>query len=74
MMDPRRTIDITATMANIFGCGNSDDIIDRLCEISDLAANVRIALVNSDIKTAVQDLFVNEDIFMNQFAEWEKEW
>ena len=71
MKDPRRTIAIVPTMANLFGCHVDADIIDQLCDISDLAANVRIALINSDLATAAEDMSVTVDQFERDFAEWE---
>lgn len=71
MKDPRRTINIVSTMANLFGCHDDEQIIDQLCRLSDLAANVRISLVNSDIVTAAQEMSLTVDDFEKDFAEWE---
>ena len=71
MNDPRRTIDIVRTMANLFGCHDDEDIIDKLCHLSDLAANVRISLVNSDLVTAADEMSLTVDEFERDFAEWE---
>ena len=71
MKDPRRTIDIVPTMANLFGCHDDESIIEQLCDLSDLAANVRISLVNSDLVTAAQERSLTVDEFERDFAEWE---
>ena len=71
MKDPRRTIDIVPTMANLFGCHDDESIIEQLCDLSDLAANVRISLVNSDLVTAAQEMSLTVDEFERDFAEWE---
>ena len=69
--DPRRTIDIVPTMANLFGCHDDESVIEQLCDLSDLAANVRISLVNSDLVTAAQEMSLTVDEFERDFAEWE---
>jgi hypothetical protein len=69
--DPRRTINIVSTMANLFGCHDDEDIIDKLCHLSDLAANVRISLVNSDLVTAAEEMSLTVEQFELNFAEWE---
>lgn len=71
MNDPRRTINIVATMANLFGCHDDESIIEQLCDLSDLAANVRISLVNSDLVTAADEMSLTVDEFERDFAEWE---
>lgn len=71
MNDPRRTIDIVRTMANLFGCHDDESIIEQLCDLSDLAANVRISLVNSDLVTAADEMSLTVDEFERDFAEWE---
>lgn len=68
---PRRTINIVPTMANLFGCHNDESVIDQLCELSDLAANVRISLVNSDLVTAAEEMSLSVETFEKDFAEWE---
>ena len=49
-------IDIVPTMANLFGCHNDVLIIEQLCQISDLAANVRISLEEDDIEAAAEEI------------------
>ena len=49
-------IDIVPTMANLFGCHNDVLIIEQLCQISDLAANVRISLREGDIEAAAEEM------------------
>ena len=71
MKDPRRTINIVATMANLFGCHDDEDVINQLCHLSDLAANVRISLVNSDLATAADEMSLTVVEFERDFAEWE---
>lgn len=71
MRDPRRTIDVVRTMANLFGCHDDERIIDQLCELSDLAANVRISLINSDLVTAADEMSITVEQFERDFAEWE---
>ena len=71
MRDPRRSIDVVRTMANLFGCHDDERVIDQLCELSDLAANVRISLVNSDLVTAAEEMSLTVDEFERDFAEWE---
>ena len=71
MRDSRRTIDVVRTMANLFGCHDDERVIDQLCELSDLAANVRISLVNSDLVTAAEEMSLTVDEFERDFAEWE---
>lgn len=71
MKDPRRTIDIVRTMANLFGCHDDESVIEQLCDLSDLAANVRISLVNSDLVTAADEMSLTVDEFERDFAEWE---
>jgi len=69
--DPRRTINIVSTMANLFGCHDDESVIEQLCDLSDLAANVRISLVNSDLVTAADEMSLTVDEFERDFAEWE---
>ena len=68
--DPRRTIDIVPTMANLFGCDDNPDVIDQLCDLSDLADNVRISLVNSDLRSACDDMSITIPHFLLAFAVW----
>ena len=58
MSDAR--INITETMANLFGCHDDDDIIDKLCQVSDLAANVRICLTEGDIPAAAEQMCITQ--------------
>lgn len=69
-------IKIVPTMANLFGChhnlfGCHHDvlIIDQLCQISDLAANVRISLRKGDIDLAADEMGLSFESFMH-FVEW----
>ena len=71
MKDPRRTIAIVPTMANLFGCHDDESVIEQLCDLSDLADNVRTALVNSDLATASQDMSLTVETFEKEFAVWE---
>ena len=61
-------IDVTRTLANIFGCHDVD--VDQLCQLSDLAANVRIDLEDEDLDAVVCDLSINERTFVSDFIEW----
>ena len=71
-------INIVPTMANLFGCHNDVAIIEQLCKISDLAANVRISLREGDIEAAAQEISFTQSphcmelIESNfvQFIEW----
>lgn len=71
-------INIVPTMANLFGCHNDVAIIEQLCQISDLAANVRISLSEGDIEAAAQEIsFTQSPHCMEliegnfvQFIEW----
>lgn len=62
-------IKIVPTMANLFGCHNDVLIIDQLCQISDLAANVRISLRKGDIDLAADEMGLSFESFMH-FVEW----
>jgi|TARA_R100000479_G_scaffold164103_1_gene102834 hypothetical protein len=71
-------IKIVPTMANLFGCHDDVLIIDQLCQISDLAANVRTSLREGDIEAAAKEMSFTqsphcmelvEGNFM-QFIEW----
>ena len=68
--DPRRTINIVSTMANLFGCHDDESVIEQLCDLSDLAANVRISLVNSDLRSACDDMSITVPHFLLAFAVW----
>lgn len=61
-------IDVTRTVANIFGCHDAD--VDQLCQISDLAANVRFDLEHEDLGDVLADLSVDERTFISDFVEW----
>ena len=50
-------------MANLFGCHDDESVIEQLCDLSDLADNVRTALVNSDLATASQDMSLTVETF-----------
>lgn len=63
-------IDVTRTVANIFGCHDVD--VPKLCQLSDLAANVRSNLEDEDLDTVVFDLSINERSFISDFIEWER--
>ena len=62
-------IDIVPTMANLFGCHNDVLIIEQLCQISDLAANVRISLKEHDMDLAAEEMGLSFESFMH-FVEW----
>ena len=62
-------IDVTRTVANIFGCHDHD--VPHLCQISDLAANVRFGLEAEALDAVVGDLSINERTFISDFIEWE---
>ena len=70
MSDTHR-INITETMANVFGCHDDADIIDKLCQISDLAANIRISLVDGDLATAADAMNLTISDFEWTFVKWE---
>ena len=63
-------IDVTRTLANIFGCHDAD--VDQLCQISDLAANVRSGLEHEDLGDVLADLSINERTFISEFIEWRR--
>ena len=63
-------IDVVRTVANIFGCHDVD--VPKLCQLSDLAANVRSNLEDEDLDTVVFDLSINERTFISDFIEWER--
>ena len=69
----RLKIDVVRTMANIFGCpwpADPEDI-EKLCELSDLAANVHYELVNDDLDAALFDLKIRPETFIADFVEFE---
>ena len=61
-------IDIEETLANIFGCHTAD--VPKLCQISDLAANIRYDLERDDIAAAITDLNITETSLLTNFVEW----
>lgn len=63
-------IHVDRTLANIFGCHDVD--VDQLCQISDLAANVRFALEHEDLGDVLDDLQITESTFLADFVEWER--
>ena len=63
-------IDVTRTLANIFGVHDDESVIEQLCDLSDLAANVRSNLEDEDLDTVVFDLSINERTFISDFIEW----
>ena len=63
-------IDVTRTVANIFGCHDRD--VEPLCQISDLAANVRSGIEDEDLNTVLDDLQITESTFLADFVEWER--
>ena len=62
------TIDVTATLANIFGCRDAD--VDQLCQISDWAANVRQWLQVSDADGAYFELKQGLTDTAEGFVKW----
>ena len=63
-------IDVGLTMSGIFGCLRKD--IDQLCEISDVAANVRYDLIRNDLNEVADTLDFDRSTFIMYFVEWEK--
>lgn len=62
-------IKIVPTMANLFGCHNDGSLIEQLCDLSDLADNVRTSLRKGDIDLAAHEMGLNVEQFV-QFIEW----
>jgi len=63
-------IDVVRTVANIFGCHDED--VPKLCQLSDLAANVFIDLEAEDLDAVVGALAINERTFIPEFIEWRR--
>jgi len=64
-------IDIVPTMANLFGCHNDESVIEQLCDLSDLAANVRISLWLGHIELAAEEMDIDVETFVRDFVEWD---
>lgn len=62
-------IKIVPTMANLFGCHNDESLIEQLCDLSDLADNVRTSLRKGDIDLAADEMGLSFESFMH-FVEW----
>lgn len=61
-------MNIEQTLANIFGCHTAD--VPQLCQLSDLAANIRYDLERDDIAAVITDLTVTEKELLTNFVEW----